>query len=72
MNDKVLKVLASGGEFKNNDRAKVRIKENVKGTQWYSPNEEYKVFRWMGDWALANDDFNRGIKSFDAIVIKNN
>tara|TARA_B100000767_G_scaffold242056_1_gene238881 strand:- start:746 stop:928 length:183 start_codon:yes stop_codon:yes gene_type:complete len=54
----------------NNTRAKVRIKENVKGTQWYSPDEEYEVYKWMGDWALANDDFNRGIKSLDAIVLE--
>jgi hypothetical protein len=58
-------------KFKNNDRAKVRIKDDVKGTQWYSENEEYEVFRWMGDWALSNDNLNRGIKSTDAIVIFN-
>ena len=68
--DKGGQTYAEGNKFKNNDRAKVRIKDNVKGTQWYSENEEYEVFRWMGDWALANDDLNRGIKSTDAIVIE--
>lgn len=56
--------------MKNNDKAIIRTNNNIAKLSWYSENTEYKVFWWMGDWALSNDRFNRGIRKMDAIIIK--
>jgi hypothetical protein len=57
-------------DIKNNDKAIIRTNNKITKLSWYSENTEYKVYWWMGDWALSNDRFNRGIRKMDAIIIK--